>query len=178
MRLTKVLYFFAGLVFVTFASCDKKEQLQEPNCTDNVLNNGETSVDCGGPCAPCPEFQNPLFFGVFDGQIINFSNVSVNYGDTVFIHASVDSVQLNLAFKNLTIPDASGQLFPLVATSQPLVTYNNTDYALFDPGYSVVVLTETDNSKISGLFQLALPHGFNNMDTLRVINGTFENIPY
>jgi hypothetical protein len=26
-----------------------------PTCTDKKLNQGETEVDCGGPCAPCPE---------------------------------------------------------------------------------------------------------------------------
>jgi len=25
-----------------------------PTCTDNIQNQGETGVDCGGPCAPCP----------------------------------------------------------------------------------------------------------------------------
>jgi hypothetical protein len=27
---------------------------QQPNCYDGVQNQGETGIDCGGPCGPCP----------------------------------------------------------------------------------------------------------------------------
>ena len=31
------------------------ERMIEANCNDEILNNGESDVDCGGPCVPCGE---------------------------------------------------------------------------------------------------------------------------
>jgi len=36
-----------------------QECVYEPTCTDGVQNQGETGVDCGGPCLPCSEVQVP-----------------------------------------------------------------------------------------------------------------------
>ncbi len=36
----------------------------EPSCLDNKRNQGETAVDCGGPCVPC-EIKNPRSINVF-----------------------------------------------------------------------------------------------------------------
>ncbi|MBU1202258.1 MAG: hypothetical protein KJ583_00995 [Nanoarchaeota archaeon] len=30
-----------------------------PTCTDSIKNQGETGVDCGGPCLPCPTIETP-----------------------------------------------------------------------------------------------------------------------
>jgi hypothetical protein len=42
---------YALLAFVTFLffSCSKSE-----SCSDGIHNQGETLIDCGGPCAACP----------------------------------------------------------------------------------------------------------------------------
>lgn len=178
MRFTKLLLFPCWCLALFLISCDKTENQPEPTCFDGIMNNGELGVDCGGPCAPCSTLTTPVFFAVFNGEFTNFTNVNLQYGDTIYLSAVTDTVQVNLIFKNLTTPDESNQLYPLISNLLPFVTYNNVDYTQMDPQYSVMVVTKNENNKLSGLFQLRLPHGFNNMDTLRVMNGTFENIPY
>ncbi len=178
MRLTKLTLIWVLGLLTLFYACDKDPKPQEPSCSDGILNNGESGVDCGGPCAPCPPFTGQVFFAIFNGELTNFNQVQVAYGDTIHIAATTDSVQVNLIFKNLTVPDETSQLNPLIYGIMPLVTYNDVEYTQFDSTYTVVVLTKNENNKLSGLFQLRLPHGLNNMDTLRVINGTFENLPY
>lgn len=178
MRMTKLTQICIVVAAISLAACNKTEEQPEPTCFDGFMNNGELGIDCGGPCAPCPTFSTPVFFAAFNGDFINFPTFTAQYGDTIFLNASADSVQVNLIFENLTTPNEQNLLYPLVPNLAPYVTYNGVNYDQANPAYSVVVLTQNANNKISGLFQLALPHGFNNMDTLRVINGTFENIPY
>lgn len=51
----KTFKFFALLSFVSLmilASCKKEENA---SCTDGVQNQGETGIDCGGPCGACKE---------------------------------------------------------------------------------------------------------------------------
>src|SRR5436853_6975316 len=46
------------LTFVAFAltTCKKKDDdnTPAPTCSDGIQNQGETGVDCGGPCSACP----------------------------------------------------------------------------------------------------------------------------
>ena len=176
--MTKLTQICIAVAAFSLAACNKTEEQPEPTCFDGIMNGGEMGVDCGGSCAPCPTFSNPVFFAAFNGNFVNFPNYTAQYGDTIYLNASADSVEVNLIFKNLTTPDESNLLYPFVPNLAPYVTYNGVDYSNANLDYSVVVITKNENSKISGLFQLALPHGLNNMDTLRVVNGTFENIPY
>ena len=48
--LQKYLLFL--LFFSLLFACRKKR------CSDGVMNHGETGIDCGGKCAPCPELTN------------------------------------------------------------------------------------------------------------------------
>ena len=178
MQKTNLKLFYILCTLAAAVSCEKKPTVQQASCTDALLNNGEIGVDCGGPCNPCPEVTTPIFFAVFNGDYVSFNNVQADYGDTISLSAHKDSISVNLRFKNLNTPDNNGHLYPIIPDVLPFVTYNNTNYTTLHNQYSVVVLTKNENQKISGLFQLYLPHGFNNMDTLKVINGTFQNIPY
>jgi len=42
-----------GLAIYT-SSCDKSESEDEASCSDNIKNQGEEDIDCGGPCPACP----------------------------------------------------------------------------------------------------------------------------
>ncbi|WP_126974397.1 CAP domain-containing protein [Gynurincola endophyticus] len=45
-----------GIWFVfilVLCSCQKNDDNSTPSCADGIQNQGETSIDCGGPCAPC-----------------------------------------------------------------------------------------------------------------------------
>src|SRR5687767_7089653 len=57
MSTTKI--FLASIcIALTFSSCDKNSPYEAPNnpnpCFDGIQNQGETGVDCGGPCSACP----------------------------------------------------------------------------------------------------------------------------
>lgn len=39
---------------VIYYGCKKKEETPATTCSDGIQNQGETGVDCGGPCSACP----------------------------------------------------------------------------------------------------------------------------
>ena len=55
---TKLIPALMIIVFAVavVASCSKKDDSSTPapTCTDGIQNQGETGVDCGGPCSACP----------------------------------------------------------------------------------------------------------------------------
>ena len=64
-----------------------------PSCTDNVQNQGETGVDCGGPCAYlCTEQEQP--------PTVLFTQVLPNGGGTDII-ASVENKNTSAAARNV-----------------------------------------------------------------------------
>jgi hypothetical protein len=177
MKATK-LVLFMFMASMVISSCKKPDEPATGTCFDGFLNNGELGVDCGGPCPPCEELGDPVFFAAFNTQMVMFGNPSAIFGDTVYLSASNDSIQVSLRFKNLSEPDESGQLWPYLLDGQAYVIYNNINYTEIDTVYSSVIITENISSRISGLFQLYLPYGQGNLDTLKVVNGTFYKIPY
>ncbi|MEA1926370.1 MAG: hypothetical protein U9M90_04005 [Patescibacteria group bacterium] len=50
----KIIIVYAGL-FVLLGAILYFMSKPEPSCSDGKRNQGETEVDCGGPCCPCPE---------------------------------------------------------------------------------------------------------------------------
>ncbi len=52
MKTLKFLSLMGFLGILVFASCKKEENA---SCSDGVQNQGETGVDCGGPCGACKE---------------------------------------------------------------------------------------------------------------------------
>ena len=74
--------------------CVEKSSIQ--TCSDNVKNQGETGVDCGGPCAPCntkcttgtnyglSDFGCTKDWSDNDGMKINFGNQVCDYKCNIF----------------------------------------------------------------------------------------------
>ncbi len=58
----KKLFFILGLLaaasVILYSGCSKNKDEGNntpiPTCSDGIQNQGETGVDCGGPCSPCP----------------------------------------------------------------------------------------------------------------------------
>lgn len=50
--LTFVLTLFFGAGIILYSGCSKDDEPAE-TCSDGIQNQGETDVDCGGPCTPC-----------------------------------------------------------------------------------------------------------------------------
>jgi hypothetical protein len=178
MKATKLIFTFLVGLGIFVLSCEKEEVPAVGNCSDGFMNNGELGADCGGPCPPCQGSNTSVFYAAFNAEMVFFNNPTAVYGDTIFLGASNDSIQVSLRFKNLNEPDESGQLWPFLVDGQAFVTYNGFEYTQIDTLYSNVIVTENLNNRLSGLFQLRLPHGVNNLDTMKVFNGTFVKISY
>ena len=47
------LFLVSFSLMMMFVACDNGDNEIQETCNDNILNQGETLVDCGGPCPPC-----------------------------------------------------------------------------------------------------------------------------
>ena len=93
-----------------------------PSCNDGIQNQGETGVDCGGPCNPCPVActDNEIFLSIsFDNYpeetswtITNDAGVSVASGGTYGNQADGSTIVLDLCLVDgcydFTINDSYG----------------------------------------------------------------------
>jgi len=54
-KINPILIIIIGIVCLAIytSSCDKSETEEEATCSDNIKNQGEEDIDCGGPCPPC-----------------------------------------------------------------------------------------------------------------------------
>lgn len=62
-EMKKIVFAMMAFVSLTFVACnddDSGPTTPEATCSDGILNNGETEIDCGGPnCEPCEEAVAP-----------------------------------------------------------------------------------------------------------------------
>src|SRR5689334_8843952 len=85
---TKTKLFFVLLILLSvpvffFAACNKDDDDDTPTCNDGIQNQGETGVDCGGPCAACASMlcdgnsQN-TFFPLANGNYWKYEDQGVS----------------------------------------------------------------------------------------------------
>ncbi|MFC2100279.1 hypothetical protein ACFLRZ_00465 [Bacteroidota bacterium] len=55
-----------GLILILTNSCNKNDDNELATCSDGIQNQGETGIDCGGPCPPC--------ISARDSLIIDYNN--------------------------------------------------------------------------------------------------------
>ncbi|HBT08660.1 MAG TPA: hypothetical protein DEB18_03530, partial [Leeuwenhoekiella sp.] len=53
-----------AIAVFTLTSCNNDDDIntiviEEPTCSDGIMNGDETGVDCGGSCMPCEMATNP-----------------------------------------------------------------------------------------------------------------------
>ncbi|MDP4999052.1 MAG: fibronectin type III domain-containing protein [Saprospiraceae bacterium] len=80
-------------------------------CFDGIQNQGETGVDCGGPCGPCPELSCEAPAGMFTSEIstdratLNWSTVGYasQYQVQIKISSSVSWYTFNTSNINISI---------------------------------------------------------------------------
>jgi hypothetical protein len=82
--------------FGTFEHCGGHFEPAGPNCSDGILNNGETEVDCGGPdCGPCLPLEVMLieaeaYSRALDTTAGNSGGGACDNGDDVDLEATAD----------------------------------------------------------------------------------------
>lgn len=157
----------------------KEEDVVDP-CTDGYLSVGETAVDCGGNCPPCPEPEEISYaFAKFNDVKWDFKSFEIAYSGNYYFLADYENDTLAIEMKlNFGNGDTLG--------ARPISPLNNyvkvTDKQLNHVdnynvlGSGTVVFSELDqvDNQISGFFSAKLAQGFN--DTIKVTNGQFENV--
>lgn len=158
-------------MLLIFSAC-KEDEPVDP-CTNGFLDPGETSVDCGGDCAPC--VNTPVTFLNLDVNGINTAmlNYEMDYdGSSWSLQLSNDSLNIQIGFGNTGVVGT----YPIDAAASYLYRDGAQYLGQTDGVYSISDHDVT-NDLMSGFFQIKFFRpGF--VDTLEISNGQFENFGY
>jgi hypothetical protein len=141
-----------------------------PNCFDNIQNQGELGVDCGGPCDACPPKITAKIDGVpweSEGQI----TTSINNNSIIFLSGNGSS---NLSFI-YTGPFETGTYNLQSAIYTNNVTQQNY---ISNQGTIKFVIWDNNTHTVSGTFSFTAFETSGAGDTIQVTNGVFQFIPY
>jgi hypothetical protein len=102
-----------------------------PSCYDNIWNQGEAGVDCGGPCAPCPRIEQPAPMPAKD-----YTWIYIMLGIVLLVGLGVTSFEI-VKYYNL-------HQIRKTATLQENTITQLKDYIrmAFEKGYSREAITE------------------------------------
>jgi len=163
-------------------SCKPKEDMKDP-CTNGFKDPGETNIDCGGNCPPCPTVYIPTVLLNLNGTPYSFSTKNLSFSSNTYsLSFSNDSIicQINLGSNGVinTYPiTPSGTILTKITNyGQPSAvtrTYNNitdADCAISEHN--------TIEKRMSGFFSLKFYQaGFGN-DTIVISAGEFTDLNY
>lgn len=141
-----------------------------PDCFDNIQNQGEQGIDCGGPCVPCSGKITAIIDGVPWESTGNVSSSTNN--NSILISSGNGTSSLSLiysgAFVNGTF-NLQSALYGINATgvnyvsNQGSITFNNWDDI---------------NKQVSGTFSFTAFESSGAGDTIQVTNGIFNFVPF
>ena len=158
--------------FVLIQSCKKEEQNTTPaaTCTDGIQNQGETGVDCGGPCAAC---LNTTMSCKIDGAA--WTSVSTIYGGVgqSFSGVSSDGKRITLGFQGTTT--GTYDLGNLSFNQAAYVT-GSTVYNSAFGGSGSIIVTSYANKVISGTFSFTGSYDQSGTPIVTVTNGVFTDV--
>mgnify|MGYP001024872570 CR=1 FL=1 len=171
-----LLYFYPlFFLILILVSCGKEEQ----SCQDGVFAPGdEEQTDCGGVCPPCDVADNSndeleVVVATINGIPMSFSNYALTKNPDWILNMRNDSIDVYLNFgdgDSLGVRDLKDTLSSATLNS---VGHNSITDA-------TVLLSEIDytENRLSGFVECKFVSNVSTNDTLRLINGTFENIPW
>ncbi|MDX1445662.1 hypothetical protein [Lishizhenia sp.] len=166
-----------GLFVFSFA-CKEEEMVDK--CADGYLSPGETAVDCGGDCPPCPEPEEISYaLAKVNGDKWTFQNYEISYSGNYYFIADFENDTLAIEVKfNFGNGDTLGARPMMPLNNYVKITdklQSNTDnYTTLGSG--TVVFSEIDvvDNQFSGFFEAKLAQGFG--DTVKITNGQFEYV--
>lgn len=174
-----IIYTFAMLVI--FSACKPKEEKVD-TCTNGYIDNGETAIDCGGTCKPCPPIDFPYLFTKINGDDLSFKTDSIikKNGDDYFLNFKSDSITVsinlgnNFAIGNRAInPTGTFGIYKRTINSN-IITY---DYLTSNDGMLTFSKVDATKKEVSGYFNVNLSRT-DPIDTMKVTSGNFANIKY
>jgi hypothetical protein len=168
-------------VFILF-SCKPKEDMKDP-CTNGFKNPGETNIDCGGGCAPCPTVYFPTVQLNLSGTPSAFSAKSLTFSSNTYsLNFSNDSVicQINLGSNgaiNTYSITPSGTILTKITNYGLPSSVTRTYYNITDASCAISEHNTTDK-RMSGFFSLKFFQAGSGNDTIVVSAGEFIDLNY
>lgn len=155
-----------GLAIYT-SSCDKSESETEASCNDNIENQGEEDVDCGGPCPDCPSLLcdgngENTFMPIQIGYVWNYSTTN-NMGYYKYKCSSISTINDIDYFKvsSVWIQITEGFLYYREAANGDIYIIEDYDDKLYEeerlliPNDPVVGFSWTDPNPGGSSFKIS-----------------------
>ena len=161
------------LVLFTAAGCntvDTGVSVPYPDCYDNIQNQNEQGVDCGGPCAPCQGKVTAYVDGVPWSSDGNVSS-SINNNSIIILSGNGTST---ISFIH-TGPFVTGT-FSLQSALYS-ISASGTNY-LSNQGSITFTKWDEVAEQVSGTFNFIAVESSGTGDTVKVNGGKFEFVPY
>lgn len=171
-----------GFTFMMY-SCDDDDDNGGNNntdpatCNDGIQNQGETGVDCGGPCLKCE-----YMAATIDGNSWEADQESVQgrlLGAEIYIQGSNDasSSNIRLVYEGIWNPGT----YELKRAAYNIQSHS---YVLTEPANSEIVFSSftvdapnKQDSTMTGTFNMTLVDTLASpMDTVEITNGSFTDI--
>lgn len=91
----KIALVYLAIFLIIVGGIYLKILLSQPTCSDGIQNQGETGIDCGGPCLPCPwQLQEDL-------EVI-FTKAILTQGDYLDLMAKINNPNRNFGAKSFS----------------------------------------------------------------------------
>ncbi len=166
-----ILFLLSGIILL--AGCGKTDTAVStpvPNCYDNIQNQGELGVDCGGPCAPCAATMTAIVDGTTwksQGNVTSLIN-----GNSIILLAGNGTTNMALIY---TGPFTNGTYN--LSSANYSITSTSTNY-ITSTGTISFIEWDTVHQLVSGTFSFNAFESSGTGDTVHVSQGQFLFVPY
>ncbi len=167
------------LLLFTLLACNKEEE--KDTCSNGFVDIGETGVDCGGVCPPCPINIFPSVASKFNGAYTSFSTFSfVEDSDIWFLKYQNDTIDVQIRVGDNLFQDS---LYTVPSTNSYVlingINYNGVANPNLNQPSSTIGISDLDiaNQRVTGLFNVIFFRPGTN-DTLRVTAGAFSDVSF
>jgi hypothetical protein len=165
----KLLNIFLLITLTSIFSCKKEEEPKINPCANGQQDNGETEIDCGGPCKACTLY--PYLIYRLDGVMAQSTKNQI-YKEGEYWYLGIGTPGINYFQINLGTSLEVGSWD--VNAFNTAAIYQNMQYT-FDNGFVGISENDTINRRLSGNFDVHLKNGTN---FLSLEDGKFEYISY
>jgi len=174
----KKIHCFLTLVlvggFLLLNSCSKEDDSDNNStatCSDGIQNQGETGVDCGGPCPDC---LNSSMTATIDGNSWTANYITyMGISGHSFSGTSADNKRITITFDGDQAAVYSFVDNPY--SNQGSYTIGTTVYNTGFNGTGSVTITSFENNVISGTFSFSAETQFGG-NSVNITDGLFTDI--
>lgn len=155
------------------AACGKTDtatSVPVPGCFDNIQNQGEFGIDCGGPCAPCPAKITAKIDGI-NWESAGSVTTVVNGNSIIFLGGDGTSNMALIYNGPFTVGNYNLQ------SANYTISATSTNY-LANTGSITFLSWDNTTQLVSGTFSFNAFESSGSGDTVHVTNGIFSFVPF